>query len=77
MPSARFGIAARNTHERLRMHDMETKIPFRPEYLAANSSVGRWFKRVGDPVSIAEPLVEIEFDNITVEVLAAGHRCLV
>jgi len=31
-------------------------------------SLGRWFKRVGDPVAFGEPLVEIETDNITHEV---------
>jgi 2-oxoglutarate dehydrogenase E2 component (dihydrolipoamide succinyltransferase) len=28
-------------------------------------SVGRWFKRIGDPVSRDEPLVEIDTDNVT------------
>jgi pyruvate/2-oxoglutarate dehydrogenase complex dihydrolipoamide acyltransferase (E2) component len=27
--------------------------------------IGRWFKRVGDPVSANEPLVEIDTDNVT------------
>jgi hypothetical protein len=27
---------------------------------AAKLSVGRWFKRVGDPVGVGEPIVEIE-----------------
>ena len=27
-------------------------------------SVGRWFKRLGDPVSRDEPLVEIDTDNV-------------
>jgi 2-oxoglutarate dehydrogenase E2 component (dihydrolipoamide succinyltransferase) len=49
---------------------MKTKILVPTGTSTANSSVGRWFKRVGDPVSIAEPLVEIESDNITTEVLA-------
>ena len=30
--------------------------------------IGRWFKRVGDPVSAAEPLVEIDTDNVTHEI---------
>jgi len=38
---------------------------------AAKSSIGRWFKRVGDPVSLDEPLVEIETDGTTVEVPAS------
>ena len=32
-------------------------------------SVGRWFKRVGDPVTVHEPLVEIDTDNVTHEIL--------
>jgi len=55
---------------------METKIPVPIGLSAANSSVGRWFKRVGDPVSIAEPLVEIESDSITIEVLAPATGVL-
>jgi pyruvate/2-oxoglutarate dehydrogenase complex dihydrolipoamide acyltransferase (E2) component len=31
-------------------------------------SIGRWFKRVGDPVTMHEPLVEIDTDNVTHEV---------
>jgi len=27
--------------------------------------IGRWFKRVGDPVRSDEPLVEIDIDNVT------------
>ena len=30
--------------------------------------IGRWFKRVGDPVSADEPLVEIDADNVTHEI---------
>jgi pyruvate/2-oxoglutarate dehydrogenase complex dihydrolipoamide acyltransferase (E2) component len=36
----------------------------------AKLSVGRWFKRVGDPVSIDEPLVEIDTYNLTHEIRA-------
>ena len=36
----------------------------------AKLSVGRWFKRVGDPVSSDEPLVEIDNYNLTHEILA-------
>jgi len=32
------------------------------------ASIGRWFKRLGDPVSVDDPLVEIETDNMTIEV---------
>ena len=31
-------------------------------------SIGRWFKRVGDPVTVREPLVEIDNDNVTHEI---------
>jgi pyruvate/2-oxoglutarate dehydrogenase complex dihydrolipoamide acyltransferase (E2) component len=31
-------------------------------------SIGRWFKRVGDPVTFGEPLVEIDTDNVTHEI---------
>jgi biotin carboxyl carrier protein len=40
------------------------------------ASVGRWFKRVGDPVNIGEPLVEIETDNMTIEVAASATGVL-
>lgn len=36
-----------------------------------NGSIGRWFKRIGDPVSAGEPVVEIETDGRTVEVPAS------
>jgi 2-oxoglutarate dehydrogenase E2 component (dihydrolipoamide succinyltransferase) len=31
-------------------------------------SIGRWFKRAGDPVTLDEPLVEIDTDNLTHEI---------
>jgi pyruvate/2-oxoglutarate dehydrogenase complex dihydrolipoamide acyltransferase (E2) component len=31
-------------------------------------SIGRWFKRAGDPVTFDEPLVEIDTDNLTHEI---------
>lgn len=40
------------------------------------ASIGRWFKRVGDPVSVDEPLVEIEADNLTIEVAASATGVL-
>jgi pyruvate/2-oxoglutarate dehydrogenase complex dihydrolipoamide acyltransferase (E2) component len=36
----------------------------------SNLSVGRWFKRVGDPVSIGEPVVEIDTYSMTHEIQA-------
>ena len=40
------------------------------------ASIGRWFKRVGEPVSVDEPLVEIETDGTTVEVTAPATGVL-
>ena len=40
------------------------------------ASIGRWFKRVGDPVSVDEPLVEIATDNMTIEVVAPATGVL-
>jgi 2-oxoglutarate dehydrogenase E2 component (dihydrolipoamide succinyltransferase) len=37
---------------------------------AAKSSIGRWFKRTGDPVTLDEPLVEINTDMQTHEIQA-------
>ena len=39
-------------------------------------SVGRWFKSVGDPVSIGEPLVEIDTYNMTHEIRASATGIL-
>ena len=43
---------------------------------ATTASIGRWFKRVGDPVSLNEPLVEIETDGTTIEVPASATGVL-
>ena len=43
---------------------------------ATKASIGRWFKRVGDPVSVDEPLVEIESDGTTVELTALATGVL-
>jgi len=39
-------------------------------------SVGRWFKREGDPVTFQEPLVEIDTDNVTHEIRAPATGIL-
>jgi pyruvate/2-oxoglutarate dehydrogenase complex dihydrolipoamide acyltransferase (E2) component len=39
-------------------------------------SIGRWFKRVGDPVSIGEPVVEIDTYNLTREIQAPATGIL-
>ena len=37
---------------------------------AIKLSIGRWFKRAGDPVNRDEPLVEINTDKDTLEIQA-------
>ncbi|MEX0842541.1 MAG: 2-oxoglutarate dehydrogenase complex dihydrolipoyllysine-residue succinyltransferase, partial [Xanthobacteraceae bacterium] len=32
------------------------------------ATIGKWFKRPGDPVSVDEPLVELETEKVTIEV---------
>ena len=54
---------------------MEIRVP-KIGVSAAKASIGRWFKRVGDPVSVDEPLVEIETDGKTVEVTAPATGVL-
>jgi hypothetical protein len=44
---------------------------------ASNLNIGRWFKRVGDPVSIGEPIVEIDTYNLTHELQAPADRYFV
>lgn len=34
-----------------------------PVLAGTRLSVGRWFKRLGDPVTVQEPLVEIDTDT--------------
>jgi aspartate 4-decarboxylase len=41
---------------------------------ASKLSIGRWFKRAGDPVSRDEPLVEINTDSDTLDSPDTGHR---
>ena len=40
------------------------------------ASIGRWFKRIGDLVSLDEPLVEIETDGTPFEVPASATGVL-
>ncbi|MEO8833703.1 MAG: biotin/lipoyl-containing protein [Bradyrhizobium sp.] len=39
-------------------------------------SIGRWFKKVGDSVTLDEPLVEIDTDNVTHELRATATGVL-
>src|SRR5579884_1328597 len=40
------------------------------------ATVGKWFKQPGDPVSVDEPLVELETDKVTLEVPAPAAGVL-
>ena len=53
----------------------EIKVPTIPG-TGAKLSVGRWFERVGDPVTVHEPLVEIDPDNVTHEILTPATGVL-
>jgi 2-oxoglutarate dehydrogenase E2 component (dihydrolipoamide succinyltransferase) len=53
---------------------IEIKVP-KIAGVSLEVSVGRWFKGVGDPVSIGEPLVEIDTYNMTHEIRAPAF-CL-
>lgn len=47
----------------------EIKVPIIPN-AGTRLSIGRWFKRSGDPVTVHQPLVEIDTDNVTHEIRA-------
>ncbi|RAI38802.1 biotin/lipoyl-containing protein, partial [Rhodoplanes roseus] len=40
------------------------------------ATIGRWFKKAGDSVSVDEPLVELETDKVTIEVPAPAAGTL-
>src|SRR3954453_2239558 len=40
------------------------------------ATIGKWFKKPGDPVSVDEPLVELETDKVTIEVPAPAAGTL-
>src|ERR1700720_3459378 len=63
--------ARRSRLQSHRINPMVTKI-LMPTFANAGVglSVGRWFKRAGDPVSFDEPLPEIDTDNLTHEIRA-------
>jgi 2-oxoglutarate dehydrogenase E2 component (dihydrolipoamide succinyltransferase) len=48
---------------------MEIKVPILGESVS-EATVSKWFKAVGDTVSVDEPLVELETDKVTLEVPA-------
>jgi 2-oxoglutarate dehydrogenase E2 component (dihydrolipoamide succinyltransferase) len=46
---------------------IEIRVPTLGESVT-EATIGRWFKKAGEPVAADEPLVELETDKVTVEV---------
>src|SRR5215203_7008817 len=53
----------------------ESRVPTRGESVS-EATIGRWFKKPGDPVKADEPLVELETDKVTLEVNAPAAGTL-
>jgi 2-oxoglutarate dehydrogenase E2 component (dihydrolipoamide succinyltransferase) len=53
----------------------EIRVPTLGESVT-EATIGRWFKKVGDPVAADEPIVELETDKVTVEVPAPAAGTL-
>jgi 2-oxoglutarate dehydrogenase E2 component (dihydrolipoamide succinyltransferase) len=53
----------------------EIRVPTLGESVT-EATVGKWFKRPGDPVAVDEPLVELETDKVTLEVPAPAAGVL-
>src|ERR1700722_18950435 len=53
----------------------EIRFPTRGESIS-KATVGKWFKKAGDPVQADEPLVELETDKVTLEVNAPSPGVL-
>ena len=54
---------------------IEIRVPALGE-LISEATVGKWFKKAGEPVRADEPLVELETDKVTLEVNAPGAGVL-
>jgi 2-oxoglutarate dehydrogenase E2 component (dihydrolipoamide succinyltransferase) len=53
----------------------EIRVPTLGESIT-EATIGRWFKKAGDPVAVDEPLVELETDKVTIEVPAPSAGTL-
>src|SRR5512135_3593975 len=53
----------------------EIRVPSLGESVT-EATVGKWFKKPGDPVAVDEPLVELETDKVTLEVPAPAAGVL-
>jgi len=54
---------------------IEIRVPVLGESVA-EATVGRWFKKAGEPVNVDEPIVELETDKVTLEVNAPASGVL-
>ena len=54
---------------------IEIRVPTLGESIT-EATVGKWFKKPGDPVAVDEPLVELETDKVTLEVPAPAAGVL-
>src|SRR5271165_1345572 len=54
---------------------IEIRVPTLGESIT-EATVGKWFKKAGDPVQADEPLVELETDKVTLEVNAPAPGVL-
>src|SRR6516165_5181678 len=54
---------------------IEIRVPTLGESIT-EATVGKWFKKPGDPVQADEPLVELETDKVTLEVNAPSAGVL-
>src|SRR5207302_1528912 len=53
----------------------EIRVPTLGESVT-EATIGKWFKKPGDPVAVDEPLVELETDKVTIEVPAPAAGML-
>ncbi|MCP4072663.1 MAG: 2-oxoglutarate dehydrogenase complex dihydrolipoyllysine-residue succinyltransferase [Hyphomicrobiales bacterium] len=53
----------------------EIKVPVLGESIA-EATIGQWFKKVGEPFGVDEPLVELETDKVSIEVPASAAGSL-
>src|SRR3954469_2664309 len=53
----------------------EIRVPTLGESVS-EATIGRWFKKPGDPVKADEPIVELETDKVTLEVNAPAGGTL-
>src|ERR1700746_2552371 len=53
----------------------EIRVPTLGESVT-EATIGRWFKKAGDPVAVDELLVELETDKVTIEVPAPSAGTL-